>query len=54
MNIHSIDRIMAAIERAEKLGSVPKSKVDEAVAQAMGITVEMVQEARRIHAEEFA
>lgn len=46
MNITQIDRIMAAVERAIGTKSIPASRVNEVVAQALGITVEMVQEAR--------
>ncbi len=45
MNVTEIDRILAAVERAEKRGTIPKAKVSQEVAQALGISEDMVKEA---------
>lgn len=54
MNIHRVDQIMEARKRVIERGQTPAALVDEVTAKHLGITVEMVQEAQRIHAEEFA
>lgn len=45
MSITEIDRIVAAYERACEIGSVPSAKRISVVAQALGISEEMVREA---------
>lgn len=54
MTIAQIDRIMEARKRVIERRQTPAALVDEVTAKHLGITVEMVQEAQRIHAEEFA
>jgi hypothetical protein len=45
MQITEIDRITAAYERAANLGTIPEARRVQAVAQALGISEEMVREA---------
>jgi hypothetical protein len=45
MTITTIDRILAAYERSGHLGSIPAAKRVQAVAQALGISEELVREA---------
>ena len=45
MSIVQIDRILAAVERAQGLGTIPRDRVVAVVAQSLGITEELVREA---------
>jgi glycerate kinase len=45
MTILEIDKITAAIERAQGLGTVPSDRVVSVVAQSLGISEELVREA---------
>jgi len=45
MTILQIDLILAAVERAKGLGTIPRDKVVAVVAQSLGISQEMVLEA---------
>lgn len=45
MNIIEIDRILAAVERAKGLGTIPRDKVVAVVAQSLGISEDLVLEA---------
>ncbi len=45
MTIIQIDRILAALERARALGTIPESKVTAVVAQSLGICESLVLEA---------
>ena len=45
MNIIPIEKIQAALERVRKLGTVSKANEHAAVAQALGISEELVREA---------
>jgi hypothetical protein len=53
VTILQIDRILAAVERAQGLGTVPSDRVVAVVAQSLGISEEMVREAME-RAEEVA
>lgn len=44
---------MEARKRVVDRGQTPAALVDEVTAKHLGITMEMVQEAQRIHAEAF-
>lgn len=48
MTILQIDRILAALERARALGTIPESKVAAVVAQSLGICELLVIEAERV------
>jgi hypothetical protein len=50
MNIVQIDRILAAYERTGLLGTIPEAKRIAAVAQALGISEELVKEALGVDA----
>jgi hypothetical protein len=50
MNIVQIDRILAAYERTGLLGTIPEAKRIAAVAQALGISEELVREALGVEA----
>ena len=45
MTILQIDLILAAVERAKGLGTIPRDKVVAVVAQSLGISQELVLEA---------
>jgi hypothetical protein len=45
MTIIQIDCILAAVERAQGLGTIPRDQVVTVVAQSLGISEELVREA---------